>query len=200
MRSTPRLSSVQPSAARLSRRGNSLPPAVTWPCAARARRYVSAHVGRPVNGAERGPEPLHLRGHAMLFVDTAHRPLAAIDREILPPIYGRPEPRWPHGEGHSVPLPYRQAPALLLGRPNVFTANASAAFASEASIVPRLWARDRRMETRQRRSSAAVGFFFGDFIPLEIAAAGADCESASSSFGNPMLPLCWRRPRPTHPL
>jgi hypothetical protein len=31
--------------------------------------------------------------------------------------------------------------------------------------------------TRQLRSLAAVGFFFGDFIPLEIAAAGANGES-----------------------
>jgi hypothetical protein len=33
------------------------------------------------------------------------------------------------------------------------------------------------METRQLLSLAAVGFFLGDFIPLEIAAVGADCES-----------------------
>ena len=33
------------------------------------------------------------------------------------------------------------------------------------------------METRQRLSLPPVSFCFGDFIPLEIAAAGEDCES-----------------------
>jgi hypothetical protein len=63
-------------------------------------------------------------------------------------------------------------------RLNVFTANASAAFWSGASIVPRLWARWRKIETRHLRSLAAVGFFFGDRVPLH-SGRGADCESAA---------------------
>src|SRR5262249_37571197 len=44
-------------------------------------------------------------------------------------------------------------------RPNSFTASASAVFASGASMVPRLWARERRIVTRQRRSVSLGGFF-----------------------------------------
>jgi hypothetical protein len=36
------------------------------------------------------------------------------------------------------------------------------------------------MATRQLRSLAPVGFFFGDFIPLEIAVAKADFESVGA--------------------
>jgi hypothetical protein len=39
-----------------------------------------------------------------------------------------------------------------------------------------MWARARMMATRQLRSLAAVGLFFGDFIPPKLAAARADCE------------------------
>jgi hypothetical protein len=42
-------------------------------------------------------------------------------------------------------------------RPKSFTASASAVFASGASMVPRLWARDRRIVTRQRRSVSLGG-------------------------------------------
>jgi hypothetical protein len=38
-------------------------------------------------------------------------------------------------------------------------------------------ARSRSIETRQERSLAVLGFYFGDFIPLEIAPAGRRCES-----------------------
>jgi len=38
-------------------------------------------------------------------------------------------------------------------------------------------ARERRIETRQRLSLPAADFFLGDFIPLEITTAEADCES-----------------------
>jgi hypothetical protein len=51
--------------------------------------------------------------------------------------------------------------------PNSFTTSALAAFASGASMVPRLWARERKIETCQRL--AAASFCFGDFIPLKIA-------------------------------
>src|SRR5262249_25317165 len=44
-------------------------------------------------------------------------------------------------------------------RPNSFTASASAVFASGASMVPRLWARERRIVTCQRRSVSLGGFF-----------------------------------------
>jgi hypothetical protein len=42
-------------------------------------------------------------------------------------------------------------------------------------MVPRLWARARMIATRQLRSLAAAGFFFGGRIPLHTA-AGANCD------------------------
>jgi hypothetical protein len=51
-----------------------------------------------------------------------------------------------------------------------------------------MWARARMMAMRQRLSLPAVGFLFGDFIPLEIAVAEADCESAPSPFRNQTRP------------
>jgi hypothetical protein len=54
-------------------------------------------------------------------------------------------------------------------------------FISPAPNLPqrfRDWARERKIEKRQLRSLAPVGFFFfGDFVP-EIAGAGTDCESS----------------------
>jgi hypothetical protein len=43
-------------------------------------------------------------------------------------------------------------------------------------MLPRLWARERRIETRQRLSLLAVSFCFGDFIPPEIAVVGRERE------------------------
>jgi len=55
--------------------------------------------------------------------------------------------------------------------PKILTANASAAFASSVSMVPRLWA-------RLRRSLLVISFCFGDFIPLEIAVRVFRCPVA----------------------
>jgi hypothetical protein len=49
-------------------------------------------------------------------------------------------------------------------RLNSFTASASAAFWSGASMVPRLWARARMIAIRQLRSLAPTGFFFGGLM------------------------------------
>jgi hypothetical protein len=49
-----------------------------------------------------GPEPSHLLWHPALLADAAHWPLAAIDRVILPLIYGRPESGRAHGERHQL--------------------------------------------------------------------------------------------------
>jgi hypothetical protein len=47
----------------------------------------------------------------------------------------------------------------------VLTANASVAFSFDASTVPRWWARWRRIETRQDRGLASVGFCFERLMP-----------------------------------
>jgi hypothetical protein len=44
-------------------------------------------------------------------------------------------------------------------------------------------------QANQDRSLATVGFFFGDFIPLQIAAAGQDCESAIHGLATQLCQL-----------
>src|SRR2546429_215930 len=53
-------------------------------------------------------------------------------------------------------------------------------------MTPRYWARSRRTETRQDRSSWAATCVLGDFIPTHVAKEAADCESRRC------LPAAWR--------
>src|SRR5205823_15110570 len=57
---------------------------------------VGAHVERPGNATVEGPVPCHFRGHRAPLIDAAYSPLAAIDRVVLPLIYGTPEPGRAH--------------------------------------------------------------------------------------------------------
>jgi hypothetical protein len=57
-------------------------------------------------------------------------------------------------------------------------ATACAALWVGASMTPRYWARSRKIETRQDRSSSAATLVLCDFMPPLIAKATPDCESA----------------------
>src|SRR5262245_23138666 len=78
-------------------------------------------------------------------------------------------------------------------RPSSFTASVSAALASGASMVPRLWARWRMIATRQLRSLAAVGFFGGRAIPPNMAGEEVDCESLAADARRAFSPK-WGMP------
>jgi hypothetical protein len=87
------------------------------------RRGVVVHVqarGLAEHAVQR-PEPTHVVGTAALFVDAAHRPLAAIDGEILPVLVDRRrQPGRARGEGHFSERAWR---LLYLELPNFFGAS-----------------------------------------------------------------------------